>query len=583
MEPRDYEPEKRCSVGLPKEGSKLDRDRESSPHGVASAMALRWFLALTLVASLFLPATSAAQTLDQYGGYTSLPVAGGATGRFRVGKLGSRWVLVTPAGNAFWMTGVFNISVDTRFVDLSAKYGVTNAQASFGIQATKRLKSWGFNSVAEYSSAYVFPYRAGVVKMPAMILARPTSKGFGNTGGYVPAGETYKDLIEAVPSTFPYPTRSFPDVFDPAYANYVGAYMPALVVDDPFWGGLATSPWCIGVSVDDADDLFGFGPGPEVPSARLHPHPSWYAVAASPAKASSAKWGQTYTDTKVYTKYALQGFLQKRYATIGALNTAWGSNYTTWDSAGGWGVGTGWLDENGRHTAWLGTTNATLEGATPGVTKDLDDFLYEIAHQYFSVVTEAGRAAAPNQLMWGPASLNGWGGLTRKQVLQAAGASVDVLNAMISSQNVADKTKAYYGDKPVVTWEGYTANRDSGMHSQMDNPPGDNVAYRFTVADQAARASYYTTRMDFLLSVETVVGLKWWAWRDSWGEKRNWGLTSLKDNAYDGIEARVATGTDPWGYATGGEERDYGNFLSSVVSANARVAAAIGAPTGGSR
>ncbi len=67
--------------------------------------------------------------------------------------------------------------------------------------------------------------------------------------------------------------------------------------------------------------------------------------------------------------------------------------------------------------------------------------------------------------MWGPASLNGWGGLTRKQILQAAGESVDVLNAMISSQNVADKTKAYYGDKPVVTWEGYTANLDSGIYA----------------------------------------------------------------------------------------------------------------------
>ncbi len=144
-------------------------------HGGGSPRALRWFLALALLSSLILPVPAAtAQTLDQYGGYTSLPVPGGATGRFRVGKLGSRSVFVTPAGNAFWMTGVFNIDVDTRFVDIAAKYGGTNPQASFGIQATKRLRSWGFNSVAEFSSAYVYPYRAGVVKMPAMILARPT-------------------------------------------------------------------------------------------------------------------------------------------------------------------------------------------------------------------------------------------------------------------------------------------------------------------------------------------------------------------------------------------------------------------------
>jgi hypothetical protein len=64
------------------------------------------------------------------------------------------------------------------------------------------------------------------------------------------------------------------------------------------------------------------------------------------------------------------------------------------------------------------------------------------------------------------------------------------------------------------------------------------------------------------------VGLLFWALTDSLGEGQNWGLVSLLDNAYDGREAVRAAGRDAWGYPTGGEERDYGDFISSVRHAN---------------
>ena len=44
-------------------------------------------------------------------------------------------------------------------------------------------------------------------------------------------------------------------------------------------------------------------------------------------------------------------------------------------------------------------------------------------------------------------------------------------------------------------------------------------------------------------------------------EKKNWGLVSLMDNAYDGVEAGMAQGIDAWGYPTGGEENNYGDFI----------------------
>jgi hypothetical protein len=54
------------------------------------------------------------------------------------------------------------------------------------------------------------------------------------------------------------------------------------------------------------------------------------------------------------------------------------------------------------------------------------------------------------------------------------------------------------------------------------------------------------------------VGLLWWEFADNRREKTNWGRVTLSDNAYDGREAVQAIGKDPWGFPTGGEERDYG-------------------------
>jgi hypothetical protein len=40
------------------------------------------------------------------------------------------------------------------------------------------------------------------------------------------------------------------------------------------------------------------------------------------------------------------------------------------------------------------------------------------------------------------------------------------------------------------------------------------------------------------------------------------------DNAYDGYEAGKTPGTDAWGFSTGGEEHNYGDFLGTVRAVN---------------
>ena len=55
---------------------------------------------------------------------------------------------------------------------------------------------------------------------------------------------------------------------------------------------------------------------------------------------------------------------------------------------------------------------------------------------------------------------------------------------------------------------------------------------------------------------------------DKLGETSNWGLVTPKDNAYDGREDVATSGTDPWGYATGHETGNFGDFLTGVEGAN---------------
>jgi hypothetical protein len=450
------------------------------------------------------------------------------------------------------------------------KYG---SMTAWGNQTVKRLKSWAFNTIAEYASIYVIPLDRpiGAELLPMAGTMRPSFYGLTNTNHYAPG--PFKGLVDSQhPRVYTgWWGGDTPDVFDANFEAYVLGNSKATKFD-PFWSQTLTSRWVIGSATDDADDLQGFGPGLEIPGSDgyVSVHIGWLALSANPSRAVSEKYKVTYKDPKVYAKYALRDFLAERYHdSIAALNAAWGSSYTTFDSAGGWGRGTGLLDENGRHTAWLGRTDGTLRDASPGVARDLDDFLYKFAEKYFAVTAGNLRKFAPHHLIFGPATLNGHGGLTRKQILQAAGKYVDVLQAGITDSRVLEKTAEYAGDKPIVTWEGGFANPDSSLWRYPNPVPGP--------ATQAARGQKYAERVRFLFNAQTstgsnpIVGFKWWAWCDAWAEKANWGLTSLLDNAYDGKEAVVARRTDSWNYPTGGEERNYGDFISYVRQANSWV------------
>lgn len=529
--------------------------------------------------------------LDKYGGLADAPVAGGATGYFRVAKVGNRWELVTPAGNAFFMLGVYNISGDTHKDELGGtydsraitKYG--DRDINWGPQQVRRLRSWGFNSVGPYSIRWVLPTASidnwpgdhtQPEKVPMVGLVNPSLYSLRNLNNW--ASGPVKDIVYGTDSHFTGYRSTFPDVFDPNFEQFLDNQLKDVVGSD----GSGNSPWLIGWMVDDTDYLNGFGAGPDfttIPEAgNNNRHLGWIALVTAPTQASNSVQKVSYKDAKVYTKYALQDFLEKRYGTIAALNAAWGSNYSTFDSDGGWPTGKGLLDEDGRHTGWVGTDPVNLSDANPTLKKDLDDFLYVLASRYFQVCRDRVKANSPNTLYFGPTVVGSWGTPARRQVLQAAGQYVDVLNTNldVTDQARLDFVAQYLGDKPLAFWEGRKANPDSAL-------------WRYSCSGcsqtQAERGQYYQNRVAaYLQAVATPTGAKpsvgfiWWEFHDNYGEKADWGLVSLEDNAYNGKEDVVAGGKpgvpgsarckDAWGYSCGAEERDYGDFLSSVWDTN---------------
>jgi hypothetical protein len=341
--------------------------------------------------------------------------------------------------------------------------------------------------------------------------------------------------------------------------------------------------------------LTGFGAGSDfdtvangaIGGARNQSNLGLVVLLDQPFQASSSYWGVTYSDQTLYAKQRLSSFLQNRYGSISALNSAWNSTYTTFGSAGGWGSGSGLLDEDGRHTGWIPSDTIHLAGSASAFQTDMNDFLKIFAIQYFSVIKKGMSVYAPGILYLGPTTLGSWGTPSRAQVYQAAASYVDMIMVATIPAGVSDDQQRIdfiaknAGDKPWASWEGMFGQPDSYMYPY---PAPDDVAPQSS--KQADRAQVYVGRVNSLINAKTtsgtypVVGLKFWELVDNWGETANWGLLTRRDNAYDGLADVIATGKDAWGYSTGGENKNFGDFLNAVATTNNGIYATLTGATG---
>lgn len=540
---------------------------------------------------------------DRYGGVKQRVAEG--SGYFRTLKVGRRWMLVTPEGNPFWMAGVY--VVDWRDGGKLGKEAFASRYGGdwqkFSTRAVRRLRAWGFNTLGEYSATQALPVpthcnpRGNTEKMPFVRILHPSWYSAVNLWGLAPG--PVKTLVAGGvdPTIYKGAQGHLPDVFDPNFEAYARALAADPRVEDngcpageklddaqkaaldgqrgSLHPDLAETPWLVGTAMDDSDHLLGFGPGPESPGhdRQLHPHIGWIVAVTRPTQQQNNEVGKPfglkrqvkYSNQAVYSKYAWHDFLRAKYGSVDKLNAAWGSNYTTWESDGGWPEGRGLLDESGRHP-WMGRDSERLTDAAPAAAADMDAFLERFADRYFSVVAAAIRAATPNHLVFSPSMLNAHRGLSRRPILRAAGRFCDVIQIHQDLENPALISSTYLeAKKPLISWVGIAARSDSALDTPKDE--GE-------VKTQGDRGAHYQKLVETLFSYHTpdgsypMVGVDWWEYMDKVEEGVNWGLVTPRDNAYDGREAVVRPGQDRWGYPTGGESRNYGDFLSSAASAN---------------
>jgi hypothetical protein len=334
------------------------------------------------------------------------------------------WLKGVVSGAAFTTAPVvLQIAEESTVLQaLAAKYGnANNLSAAWANNDASFLVAKGWNAAGQYSYRYD-------------AMADPSNPGSqrANLGTPLPLTNYPKlsELAMAIPSNrlgLPHPIKNdyvgladneacggaevvTPDVFDP---NYFNAVVQSL---EYAWGlgsyssngnHVPDAAYYFAIVLEEADDLAGIN--------RLsHEHLGFAIAAENPYHPSDpAGTGVTsYSDPVLYAKLALRDFLKSRYKTVVALNTAWATNYTTWDTSSGcvesgtnaWGYGTGLLDDNGMDLLAGGTCGCPVCAdasdaetyneeskwfANAAIQKDLDDFVAYYATQYAQTMRAA--------------------------------------------------------------------------------------------------------------------------------------------------------------------------------------------------
>ncbi len=523
---------------------------------------------------------------DIYGGITSLPSPGGASGFFRLESAVKgdvqREMLVTPVGHYFYMQSVFNAT--PGFIEtgvMQARYGGDNNL--WATHRGQRMLSWGFNTLGEYTAQTGLPvgtwggHNGNPVKLPFILLINAAADLYLNPQRIPNMPDPIKSITAGVPqSTYDGWAGRLLDTYSP---QWQAGYTYEIAENNlAITGGFASVPWIVGITLEDADYFWAIKGVGTCATGSPYPHPSFLiATTMFSYTAAQNNLGRPYQDTKLYSKYAWVSYLRSKYGTIAALNAAWGSNYTTFDDQGGYGIGTGVLDEDGRH-AWMGRDPYNLTGETPQLQADMNAFLYQYTYQTFSTGVNAVRNGDINHLIFGPSALGGVGNCgIRPPVLRALKDTGIQALAFNTDPRYADNiniTNAEYdvANLPVFIWYTVMGQADSYWHNYgagwaEPDFPTQGIRGQHYASDQ--QAFYNASGSN---GVHYVVGVDWWAMTDSGtGEKSNFGLISNKDNAYDGRCAVMAPSTDQWGYACGGETANYGDFLDTVTQTNLNI------------
>ncbi len=428
----------------------------------------------------------------------------GSKPHFYTQKMGDRWWLCDPAGNGFFMKGMAleAPNVDNEQAAVNQHKYVTGPtgiwELNWSIEQVNRLLGWGFNTVADDSYAGMTP---GYIdahwssadntiptaqRMPYTFINDTSRYTFQNSAGCASASPV-KDLLHGVGPVYTGYAYNYGDYFDPGFSACVANIVKTSKINSIATG--SHNDYLLYITIDESDQTGGLlsSAGPDFPSLpagrNSSGHPGWITLVTAPTQTSNSTWGATYTDPTVYTKRAMSSWLAARYRnSIAALNAAWGSNYSSFGSAGGWGKGTGILDEDGAcpgkasgQHCWVGD-QYTLADETATMRADMSAFYSYYLDRYLSVMQTQWHNAtygAPGVLL--QMQLGGWSTPPRREALVEGAKYIDLpqltpippptwgcpVGGCTDSQQRVDFVARFLGDRPWINWLGVDANPDS--------------------------------------------------------------------------------------------------------------------------
>ncbi|MFZ4508064.1 MAG: beta-galactosidase [Fimbriimonas sp.] len=431
---------------------------------------------------------------DAYGGNLNGPNFG-ATGFFGRRKYNGKWWLTTPLGNLYYGIGVTSVTYDNRtpitgreymFEYLPgpndplyifrgppvSQYGTTSLSETFNFvganlhrkygsgydllwlaSSKARIKSWGLNLVGAGSS-------------PRMNASYPWLQRINVGGPY--------DTVDPGWITH----EPLPDPYDPAFEIAVREAAAASLPSS------ANDPMLIGVMIEQ--------------------EPSWRGLGEENGRYDVARAVLGLDSATSPAKEAMILFLQGRYSTIQALNTKWGTSFSSF--------------------ADLADPSQVPTPLDTDLKIDFADFTYEYAKKYFTVCRKAMRSYDTNHLYMG-CQLSGY----TEEVIRACADVADVIAPTYYKYRLQAEDKALFAkvDRPFLFPEFSFGTTDRGLHGGL-----------VPVNSQAFRAVAYRTYMKDMLLWPQIVGACFFRYNDqpitgnTYGEGANTGILDVTDTPY---------------------------------------------------
>jgi hypothetical protein len=294
----------------------------------------------------------------------------------------------------------------------------------------------------------------------------------------------------------------------------------------------------------------------------------------------TGSWGNLYTYTYTNTANNNGSGTYSAGGQVGVITVpSAGHVLTVTYQVNGWDAGgTGLIDEDGRpgHT-WLGTDPYALSNANATFAADSRAWLQQLAALYFGAMqgqisTDFTTAGAAVPMYVGPDGFATWSTPPRKEVLQGAAPYLGMAIMGYGEGTQFTQPELDY----LTSWFGHPYFSASFLHSEADSPYAVSNPLTPDYATQALRGAAYISSMGNSLAarsggINPFLGNLWWAYVDTDSPMVNWGLVTPLDNAYDGHETvtgSVSCSAPLAAYACGGETGNYGNVISSVITAN---------------